>query len=265
MIEITEITIFPIKSCKGIGVGSALVEPRGLQFDRRFMLVDSNARFVTQRQHPKMSQITLAFADSGFCVSAPGMEPLLLPGTPAYASERNVQIWRSKLDAAIADVEANQWFSKYMGFPCELAYMSDAHHRAVPNESAQFDDEVSFADAAPLLVISEGSLADLNARLEEPVTMTRFRPNLVVNATTPFAEDNWQRIRVGDAEFAVAWPCSRCMLPTVDPETAEKHPRGEPIETLKKFRRQGPSVMFGQNLIPRRLGRISVGDTVEIL
>ena len=142
--------------------------------------------------------------------------------------------------------------------------MAEKQHRPVPNEAAEFDDEVSFADGAPILLISTGSLADLNGRLAEPVTMTRFRPNIVVAAPTPFVEDSWRSIAVGSAEFAVAWQCSRCILTTIDPATGVKHPRGEPLETLRSYRRVGAKTMFGQNLIPRKRGAIRVGDTVRV-
>ena len=143
--------------------------------------------------------------------------------------------------------------------------MADDQHRPVPNEAAAFDDEVSFADGAPILLISTGSLADLNGRLAEPVTMTRFRPNIVVDTPQPFVEDSWRSIAIGSAELAVVWQCSRCILPTIDPETGIKHPRQEPLETLRSYRRVGPKVMFGQNLIPRKHGTIRVGDTVRVV
>jgi uncharacterized protein YcbX len=143
--------------------------------------------------------------------------------------------------------------------------MADTQHRAVGNAAAEFDDEVSFADGAPLLLISQASLQDLNSRLQVPVEMRRFRPNLVVSAAAPYAEDDWRRLAVGEAEFAVAWSCARCIMTTVDPDTGVKDPGGEPLNTLRGYRRVGPGVLFGQNLLPRKFGAVRVGDRVRII
>jgi uncharacterized protein YcbX len=225
------------------------------------MLVDANGRFLTQRRHPRMAQIHVAFADDGYTVTAPGRAPLRLPaGLDSTVSETcMVRIWNDTVEACLADTETNLWFSATMGFACGLVYLADDQHRPVQNEAARFDDEVSFADGAPLLLISEPSLAALNQRLAEPVTIERFRPNLVVSADEPHAEDSWRTLAIGDAEFDVAWPCSRCVLTTVDPETGEPDPDREPLRTLMSYRRRGTSTYFGQNLLPRTLGRIELG------
>jgi uncharacterized protein YcbX len=263
--HVSEINIFPIKSCRGFSVPQAEVEARGLAGDRRYMLVDANGKFLTQRENPHMALIAVHATRDGYRVEAPGQPPLTIPHALALGAESQVRIWRDTVPATLAGEDINIWFSQYLGFACGLVYMADNQHRPVSNEAAEFDDEVSFADGAPLLLISTGSLADLNGRLAEPVTMTRFRPNLVVEAPTPFIEDSWRSIAIGSAEFAVAWQCSRCILPTIDPETGVKHPRQEPLETLRSYRRVGPKVMFGQNLIPRKRGTVHVGDTVRVV
>lgn len=263
--SVTDIRIYPIKSCRSISLPSAVVEPRGLERDRRFMLVDARGRFVTQREQPHMALIDVSETDGGYVVEAPGQDALELPRELEGARECRVRVHRDTLDAKLADPGINRWFTSFMGMDCGLVYMAAHQHRAVRHASAEFDDEVSFADGAPLLLISEASLDDLNARLAEPVSMRRFRPNLVVTADSAFDEDGWSRIRVGEAEFDVAWQCSRCILTTVDPDTGERDGSGEPIETLKIFRRVNGLVMFGQNLLPRKLGRVRVGDEVEVL
>jgi uncharacterized protein YcbX len=264
-VHVSEINIYPVKSCRGISVAEADVEARGLEGDRRYMLVDEKGRFLTQRLHPRMALIDVRATTEGYRVEAPGQPPLELPRALSSGAEHAVKIWRDDVRATLAGEHFNIWFSQYLGFACGLVYMADDQHRPVPNEAAEFDDEVSFADGAPLLLISTGSLADLNGRLAEPVTMARFRPNIVVEASVPFVEDSWRSIGIGSAEFAVAWACSRCILPTIDPATGVKHPRGEPLETLRSYRRVGPQVMFGQNLIPRKLGTIRVGDAVHVI
>ena len=265
MPRVTDISIYPIKSCRGISLPNAVVEQRGLACDRRFMLVDAKGRFVTQREQPRMASISVRQTGDGYLVEVPGQDALTLPRELESARDCQVRVQRDALDAHLAGPEINRWFTRFMGMDCGLAYMAEHHHRAVRHRSAHFDDEVSFADGAPLLLISEASLADLNARLAEAVSIRRFRPNLVVTADNAYDEDGWGRIRVGEAEFDVAWQCSRCILTTVDPDTGVRDERGEPLETLKTYRRVNGPVMFGQNLIPRKLGEIRVGNEVEIL
>lgn len=263
--QVAALYVYPIKSCRGVAVASAQLEARGLAGDRRYMLVDARGRFLTQRQHPRMALIEVGFTPQALRVEAPGMDPFELPRGLRGGAECEVRVWRDTVTARLAPEEVNLWFSEFLGFACGLVYMGAEHHRPVMNDAAEFDDEVSFADGAPVLLISTGSLAALNARLERPVAMTRFRPNIVVDADPAFAEDSWGRIAVGDAELAVAWPCSRCVLTTIDPATGEPDPEREPLATLETFRRAGPRVMFGQNLIPRRCAQIHVGDPVAVL
>jgi hypothetical protein len=262
-LQVSAIYIYPIKSCRGISVPSAEVESRGLKEDRRFMLVDAKGRCVTQRDHSRMALIDVHRDEGGYRVEAPGQPPLHVPQA-ARGGECEVKIWSDTVQARLVGEGVDAWFSQYLGFTCGLVHMEDHQHRPVTNESAAFDDEVSFADAAPLLLISTASLEDLNARLTAPVAMRRFRPNVVVDTDTPFAEDAWKSIAIGAAQLAVAWPCSRCVLTTIDPESGVRDARGEPLETLKTYRRVGPRVMFGQNLVPRRRGTIRVGDAVRL-
>jgi MOSC domain-containing protein len=265
---VTELNIYPIKSCRGFSVETAEVEPRGLAHgfarDRRYMVVDANGRFLTQRLHPRMSLIDVSLGTDGYVVEAPGMSALRLPPSLPDPTDCEVRIWKDTLQAGLADADTNLWFSEYLGFACGLAFMGDHQHRPVGNASAVFDDEVSFADGSPLLLISEASLAGLNEKLPYAVPMRRFRPNVVVTADRPHAEDDWRAFDVGGARFDVGWPCERCILPTVVPETGERSADGEPLATLRSYRRFGAVVLFGQNLLPRRLGTIRVGDTLDV-
>lgn len=260
--RVTRVFVYPIKSCRGIAVDAAELTPRGLAFDRRYMLVDARGNFLSQRRYGQMALIETAFAANGFRITAPGREPLLLPSAlePAAHETCQVRVWNDSVEATLADPETNLWFSEFMGFACGLVYLADSQHRAVPNPAAAFDDEVGFADGAPLLLLSEASLDGLNARLERAVGIERFRPNLVVTAQAPHAEDNWASITIGRAKLAIAWPCSRCVLTTVDPASGERDPENEPMRSLIAYRRRDGRVYFGQNLIPRALGRIAVGD-----
>ncbi len=263
--RLTELTIYPIKSCGPVAVEAATVEPRGLVGDRRYMLVDSRGRFLTQRQHPRMALLNVAATPRGLRVTAPDADPLDLSPPPGEGLERRVRVWDSELPATLADEYINAWFTRFMGFSVQLVFMGSQHERPLKAGRGRPGDQVSFADGAPVLMMSEGSLAELNGRLAKPVTMKRFRPNMVVSADKPFAEDEWRRIRIGGAEFEVAWACTRCLMTTIDPATARKDPDGEPLNTLRGFRRDSAGVIFGQNLIPRRLGRVQVGDRVRVL
>lgn len=266
MSRVSRIFVYPIKSCGGIELESAELSLRGLVFDRRYMLVDANGHFLTQRRHSKMALIRTAFVDGGIRVTAPDRLPLLLPLglTEQPYSTCVVKIWEDRVEATLADSDVNVWFSEFMGFACGLVYLADHQHRPVSNVAAEFDDEVGFADGAPVLLVSDASLAELNRRLEVPVGIERFRPNLVVTADAAHAEDNWSTLTVGEARLQLAWPCSRCALITVDQESGERDTEGEPLRTLTNYRKRGRSVYFGQNLIPRALGTIEVGAECRI-
>jgi uncharacterized protein YcbX len=213
-----------------------------------------------------MALIRVAFADDGYRLSAPGCEDLVLPlglnepGRPTCP----VRIWADTVEATLADAEINVWFSAFMGFACGLVYLADHQHRPVSNEAAAFDDEVGFADGAPLLLISEAALTELNRRLERPIGIERFRPNVVVADCAAHAEDDWQSVTIGAARLDVAWPCSRCAIPTIDPATGTRDPENEPTRTLFQYRKRDRAIYFGQNLIPRTLGRIAVSDACVV-
>jgi len=237
-----------------------------LPWDRRWMLVDDEGKFMTARQHPTLAMVETRFAGDVLQVNADDRQPLQLSLQPPDSETLKVTVWRDQCDALLAGKEADAWFSEYLGISCRLVQMTDDQVRGVDPGFGQPGDEVSFADGFPLLLLSEASLQDLNSRLDEDVSMRRFRPNLVVDGEQPYAEDNWQRLRVGEVEFAGVKNCSRCVFTTVDPDTGIKHPDKEPLRTLGSYRRRPEGgVCFGQNLIPRSGGVIHVGDAVEII
>ncbi len=262
---ISQIYLFPIKACSGYSVDSAELESRGFVGDRRYMLIDERGLFLTQRTHPRMATVRVTPADGGYTVSSPGHRSQQLPLAMESGDTRRVTVWRDEVDAIVASREINNWFSTVLGIPSQLVYMNNPHSRGVKSGYGREEDDLSFADGAPVLMISTESLGALNQKLDEPVEMTRFRPNLVVQAGAPFAEDSWRHVLVGEASFDVEWPCTRCSVPTVDPATGEKDENGEPLRTLNAFRKTSAGTTFGQNLIPRRLGRVRVGDAIEIV
>lgn len=261
-IRLSALYVYPLKSAAAQALDAAELQPRGLAHDRRWMVVDAQNAFITGREEPRLVLVQAHPQADGLLLSAPGMPELL--AQPALRREQ-VTVWRDRVDARAASGEASEWISRFLGRECRLVIMDDAAQRPVDPTYAVAGDEVSFADAFPLLLISEGSLAGLNARLDAPVPMLRFRPNLVVSGADAHAEDGWRRIRIGAIEFEVAKPCVRCGFTTVMPETGTLDPRGEPLRTLATYRRGPKGVMFGQNLIARGRGRLCVGDAVTVL
>jgi uncharacterized protein YcbX len=263
---LSEINIYPVKSLKGIPLDSAVVEQRGFEHDRRWMLVDSHGTFMTQREFPAMAAIKTSVTD-GVLTLANGSGQISAPVDREPGEMIDVSIWNDGgLSAVVADAEVNEWLSRHLDTDCRLVRMPLSTSRAIDaNYRTTPDDVVSFADAYPFLLISEGSLADLNSRLKTPVPMTRFRPNLVVNGSEAFEEDSWKRIRIGSNEFHVVKPCARCVMTTVDQVSGEKDGK-EPLATLSQYRNREGKVLFGQNLIAETLGgTVRVGDEIEVM
>lgn len=254
---------YVLKSCAPTPVDRLDIGPRGPAGDRRWLVVDAEGRFVTARQHPRMVGIHARADRDGLALDAPGMPPLRthVAGGPRI----DVTVWRDVVSARVVDPEADAWLTHYLGFAARLVYMDEASHRPIDPAYGAPGDEVSFADGYPVLLISQAALDDLNARLERPVPMTRFRPNIVVEGTAPHAEDGWRRVRIGGVEFDAVKPCTRCVFTTVDPATMTRDPDGEPLRTLTSYRRTPAGVTFGMNLIPRGTGVLRIGDAVEVL
>lgn len=264
-IRITGVTIYPIKSTAGISVDECGVETQGLAMDRRWMVVDEDGEFLTGREFPILTQIRSQVEEDGLRVTAPGMDEIRIPFPVDSATARSVRVWNDECRVLTAGDAVDDWFASLLTTRCHLVYMDDTSQRPVDFAYGLPGDRVSFADGYPLLLISEASLADLNTRLAETISMRRFRPNLVGGGCGPFEEDGWRKIRVGETQFDGVKNCSRCVFTTVDPSNGEKHPQLEPLRTLGSYRR-GPDggVFFGQNLIPRVPGTVRVGDVVNV-
>jgi uncharacterized protein YcbX len=264
-LRITGINVYPIKSTAAVAVGEWPVEARGLAMDRRWMLVDEAGDFLTGREHTGITLVRTHVEDDCLRLTAPGMDELLVPVGGNAIPTIPVTVWADECHAVPVSEQADDWFSALIGTRCRLVHMNDDCARPVDPDYARGGDQVSFADGYPLLLISEASLTDLNTRLPEPFSMRRFRPNLVVAGCAPYAEDDWRQIRIGAVQFECVKACSRCEFTTIHPVTGEKDPRLEPLRTLSTYRRRPDGgVYFGQNLIPRSLGTVRVGDSVEI-
>ncbi len=262
---------FPVKSCRGEAMNSAVVERQGLAGDRRWMLVDSDGMVITAREYAQLVLVVPELhADDSLDVVAPDLPPLHV-ATPIDAQRVPVHVWAAEVVASLADDAAHAWFSDVIGRPARLVYLDDPDRRRVNPKRSRPDDRVSLADGYPLHVITTASLDALNdlilagPRAEEgPLPAIRFRPNLVVDGTDAWAEDGWRRVRIGEAYFRSVKGCDRCVLTLVDPVTARRGK--EPIATLARHRRWDGATWFGMDLIPDNPGAsVHVGDEVEIL
>lgn len=260
--RLTELWRFPVKSLRGARFAALKVGPRGFVHDREWMVVDAAGRFLTQRQQARMALVDTSVASGMLRLGAPGMPDLRVasdrPGAPL-----TVEVWGERCAALAPDPAADAWLSRFLETPCRLVRLPPQTVRTVDPAYAAATDQVGFADGFPFLLISQASLDDLNRRLDTPVPMLRFRPNLVVAGTEPYAEDRWRRIRIGTLSFRVVKPCSRCVIPTIDPDTAER--AAEPLRTLLSYRRREQKVYFGQNLLHDGSGELAEGMAVDVL
>ncbi len=261
-VRLSGLHVYPIKSCGGISLEEAELTATGIRHDRRWMLVDGTGEFVSQRSTPKMALISTDLNDEHLTVGAPGMPDLKVPLDGEEGPRITVDIWGDVQRGVPAGKEADRWFGEFLGGVYRLVRQPEDDVRPVDSVRAVPEDRASFADRFPLLLISEASLEDLNDRLEEPLPMNRFRPNLVVEGCGPYAEDGWGEVRIGETGFRVAEPCRRCAITTTDQETTERGK--EPLRTLATYRRWGGGVIFGRNLIHSSFGTLRVGDTVEV-
>lgn len=259
--SLASIWIYPLKSARGFELQSAEITPTGLRHDRRWMLVDLNGRFLSQRELPQMARLSVKLSEHNLIFSFEG-QSLAVPLPPYELPEIPVIVWRSMIQAQLFDSSINQWLSAVLETSCQLVYMPDSTRRDTNPDFAP-DRQVSFADGYPYLVCNLASLRELNRRLEAkgeaPVPMDRFRPNLIVEHETAFAEDNWKQLQLGEHVFDVVKPCERCVIVTTDQQTGKVSK--EPLKTLAGFHKLDGKVIFGQNLVcSSESGWLKVGD-----
>jgi hypothetical protein len=263
MISLTHLYLYPIKSMGGISLESSQVSDRGLQHDRRWMIVDEQGRFLSQRELPEMAQISLSATETGWRLThkRKRIAPLEVPLLPQTDQQISVQIWDDSLLATRVNPQVDADLSHLLGHSCQLVYMTETDHRPADPAYAQAGELTSFADGFPFLLISQASLDGLNQRLDQPVPMDRFRPNLVLSGVqTPHGEDEWQQFQLGDIRFFPVKPSARCQIITIDQQTTQTSP--EPLRTLSTYRKQGNKVIFGMNLLHQGEGELRVGMTV---
>jgi uncharacterized protein len=265
---ISELYIYPIKSLGGISVSEAYVEKRGFQYDRRMMLVNSENEFLTQRQNAEMALLKVKILENslenGLEIShkTKKISPLFIPFDTKPLQNIKVSVWDDICEAQTISQDANKWFSEALAMDCRLVYMPNNSERLVDTKYAKNQEITSFTDGYPFLIIGQSSLDELNSRLEKPVEMLRFRPNIVFLNGKPFEEDDWESFLLANLTFKVAKPCARCVVTTINPETAEKGK--EPLKTLAKYRNFNGKIYFGQNLVHfPETGNIKIGDEIQ--
>lgn len=260
---LSEIYIYPIKSLGGISVDSAIAEARGLKYDRRFLLVDENAMFMTQRDFPQLALLKLSFSESGFEVLNTKDNSRLIIPFESYSTENiSVTIWDDICKAVKVGKDFDNWFSNAINKKCSLVYMPDDEKRIVEKKYINNQHIVSFADAYPFLIIGQSSLDDLNMRLDNPLPINRFRTNFVFTGGNPFEEDNWSDFKIGDVNFKAVKSCARCVITTTNQDTSERSI--EPLKTLSSYRKIDNKVMFGMNVVCFNNGYVSVGDKIHL-
>jgi uncharacterized protein YcbX len=260
---LTDIYIYPIKSLGGIRLNESVLEERGLKYDRRWMLVDKNGIFLTQRTLHQMALLQVELMAGGLNVFRKD-DPetnILIPFEPKTKKLIPVTVWDDTVIGQLVDISVSKWFTSQLNIDCDLVVMPESTQRKLNPKYAVNNESVSFADGMPYLLIGQASLDDLNTKLQNPVPMDRFRPNLVFSGGKAFEEDEWDKVKIGKSLFKITKPCARCVMTTIDQKTGIKGK--EPLKTLAKYRTVSNKVMFGQNMSLLEGLTIRVGDTVS--
>jgi len=258
-IKVTALTIYPVKSFAGIGLQESELDAMGLKYDRRWMVVTPEGKFITQRTHPQMALVKPSIKNGDLILSKVGMQDCPVPAVDTGSENIDVLIWNDELSVQKVGNQVDSWLKEALGVDCHLVYISDDVFRQCDLAFSKEGEQTGFADGFPMLFISEASLLDLNGRLNEKIDMRRFRPNVVIDGCDAYAEDGFGSFRIGDIVMRGVKPCSRCPMPTVDPDKGERAGQ-EPIATLSTYRKHDGKVYFGMNVIHEAQGVIRVGD-----
>jgi uncharacterized protein YcbX len=269
MLQLSEIWVYPLKSLGGIQLNESKVTDRGLELDRRWLLVDDEGRFLSQREYPELAlfkpEIAGDFLKITHRVLLESIDMSLRPVFLDEISKIEVTVWDDTIEAFEVSETISGWFTKLLGFSTRLIYMPDESERKLDTRYAITGDEItSFSDAYPFLIIGQSSLDDLNGRLKVKVPINRFRPNFVFTNGEAFEEDTWREFKIGNVFFVGIKPCDRCVMTTVDQEKGVISGK-DPLKTLAQYRNFGNKVLFGQNVIGLGLGTVSVGDEIRVL
>lgn len=262
MLIVSELYIYPIKSLAGVKVDRAKLTDRGFKYDRRWMLIDDNNRFISQREVAAMALLKVEIESAGLKISSPDSF-ITIPFIPERNEFIKVTIWDDICSAQLVDETADKWFTSILGVSCRLVYMPDESHRKTDVNYTSDGGVTSLSDGYPFLLIGQASLDDLNERLPGQLTMERFRPNIVFKGGTPYQEDIMDEIIINGIVFNGVKLCARCKITTIDP--ASGIAGKEPLKTLAGYRAKNKKIYFGQNLVHSGIGEISVGDEIAVL
>ncbi|MEL6390815.1 MAG: MOSC N-terminal beta barrel domain-containing protein [Bacteroidota bacterium] len=266
MIKITDLLTYPLKSGAPSKHSICHVDRYGLYLDRQWAIFDQSGQCITARTHPKLLRLQVSEQNGSYTLYHERKAALtLLPNTGVT---HDLSIHSYQAHGIAESEEVSEWLSNYLDTPVTLMRHNSAKHRPVLSKHGgqEETDTVAFADQAPVLIISEATLADLNSRLDKPVPMDRFRPNIVVSGCEAYEEDNWNEIQIGNCRMKVIQQCERCVFTTIDTDTLSKHPSAEPLRTLATYR-VGPrgGVVLGVHAVATVEGDIEVGNTLEVL
>lgn len=263
MLTVSGLYIYPVKSLGGIALPAASLTDRGFEYDRRWMLVDENNRFISQREVAAMAFLKVSLHEGGLLVQNTNKADCfyLVPFQPLTTEMMMVSVWSDNCLAQCVSAEADAWFSEQLDISCRLVYMPDNTLREVDELYAHNKEITSFSDGYPLLIIGQASLDDLNSRLSSPLQMDRFRPNIVFTGGLPFQEDDMKQFSIGGIQFFGVKPCARCTITTIDQQTGVKGK--EPLKTLSTYRAKNNHIYFGQNLLYQGAGTIRIGDVIN--
>lgn len=261
-IQVSQLFYYPVKSLKGIGCSGFALDEFGPKWDRRFMLIDEKGRFFTQRQCPKMGQIHVSVDDQTITLSMAGEET-----TSSLQLDRfdqiEVQVWSDRVKAREMPSDVNKWLSDRLSRDVRLCFIEQDTIRQVDIDYSILGDRVSFADGFPLLILSEATIEFLSGKLDFVLDAIRFRPNIVVSGCGAFEENTWTRIKINNINIDIVKPCSRCVIPTINPVDGEK--QQDVMKVMLEYCKIGNQVYVGQNAIHRSLGDIRVGHQVHII
>jgi len=260
-LSVSELNIYPMKSARGMHLQRISLNRLGPECDRRWMVIDQNNTFVTQRKFPKMCLIRTELINGDVFISADNAGRCRVPA--GESERRDSSVWGTDVSGDDCGDEAAHWVSEFLGKECRIIYMNDDYTRLVDTDFANHKETVAFADGFPLLVTTQASLDDFNLKSGLEIGMNRFRPNIVITGNIAWAEDQWQKIKIGDVELSLVKPCSRCIMPSVDPETGEKQMQVN--QALLTHRRRDKKTYFGQNALYTKQGTINLGDEVSVL
>lgn len=267
MIKLSELYIYPVKSLAGIKLNTSKLTPFGLEHDRRWMIVDKEGKFLSQREVAKMATIQTAIVE-GKLILAYKQSEITVPTVNNQSQQIRVTVWKDTFMASHVSKEVDDWLSEILDQTCQLVYMHKEVKRQVDLDFAPKGQNVSFADGFPILVISQASLDDLNSRLDKPVNINRFRANIIVTGTEAFAEDNWHNLSINTIDYQAVKTCSRCIMPSINQQTGHQD-KVKMLATLNSYRKVDNKIKFGQNLIYKNVEiinqqSISCGDEIKL-